>query len=70
MIATRKMTGAEFDALPYDEGRHWELLTGDLIEVPSPTPKHQKVVSNFTFSLVAYFRRHGQGDVYPDVEFA
>ncbi len=32
------MTGAQFDALPYEQGRHWELLEGDLIAVSSPTP--------------------------------
>ncbi len=69
MIATAKITGAEFDALPYDEGRKWELLSGDLIEVPSPTPKHQDIVLYMAASLSSYVRRNGTGRVYPDVEF-
>lgn len=70
MIATAKMTGAEFDALPYDEERQWELLEGDLIEVPSATPKHQKMVTNLLLSFVPYLRHDALGRVYPDVEFA
>jgi len=34
------MTAEQFDALPEEEGRNWELLDGELIEVPSATPKH------------------------------
>ena len=29
------MTGAQFDALPYEQGRQWELVNGELIDVPS-----------------------------------
>ena len=36
MATTAVMSGLQFDALPYEEGRRWELLEGDLIEVPSP----------------------------------
>ena len=44
MATVVAMTGLQFDALPYDEGRLWELLDGDLIEVPSPTLQHQDIV--------------------------
>ena len=49
------MAGAQFDSLPYEEGRKWELLEGELIEVPSPTPEHQLIVSTFCASLRQYF---------------
>jgi len=48
-IAT--MSGAQFDALPYQEGRRWELLEGELIEVPSPTAEHQIIVSNILLAI-------------------
>jgi len=44
MAATTTMTGAEFDVLPVDEGRRWELINGELIAIPSPTARHQRIV--------------------------
>jgi hypothetical protein len=35
MSTATTMSGLEFDALPYEEGRRWELLEGELIEVSS-----------------------------------
>lgn len=70
MATTTSMTGAQFDALPYEEGRRWELVEGELIEVPSATPEHQLIVSNLVTSLRQYFRRSPFGGVLPDVEFA
>ena len=70
MIATAKLTGAEFDALPYEEGRQWELLEGDLIDVPSPTARHQLLMGDLFISLRLYLRSRQTGTVLPDVEFA
>ncbi len=70
MATTTYMTGAQFDALPYEEGRRWELLDGELIEVPSPTPEHQIIVGNLFASLREYLRRSSTGGALPDVEFA
>ena len=64
------MTGAQFDALPYEEGRRWELLDGELIEVPSPTPEHQMIALALAAALREYFRRTGTGGALQDVEFA
>src|ERR1022692_3670207 len=38
------MTAEQFDALPKEEGRKWELLDGELIEVPSATPRHNRIL--------------------------
>jgi len=70
MAATTSMTGAQFDALPYEEGRRWELLDGELIEVPSPTPKHQFISGNLFASLRDYMRRSRTGGPLQEVEFA
>jgi Uma2 family endonuclease len=63
------MSGLQFDALPYEEGRRWELLEGDLIQVSSPTPRHQAVVFNILMALRHYLPG-GKGVSFADVEFA
>jgi len=64
------MTGAAFDALPYEEGRLAQLVNGRLLRFPDFTPEHQGVRMNFALSLAGYFREHSFGRAYPDVEFA
>ena len=70
MASTATMTGAQFDALPYDEGRRWELIEGDLVAVSSPTPEHQLILQKLLFALMLYFQQHPGGIVLSDVEFA
>ena len=69
MATTALMSGLQFDALPYEEGRRWELLEGDLIEVPSATLRHQQIVSRLLASR-RYLGQEIQGRVFADVEFA
>ena len=69
MATAVTMSGQMFDALPYDDGRRWELLEGDLIEVSSPTPQHRDIVFN-VLSALRHFLAAGQGRAYGDVEFA
>jgi Uma2 family endonuclease len=65
------MSGAQFDALPYEEGRRWELLEGELIEVPSPTLRHQVVVRILLVAIQRHLEvGHEQCVVASDVEFA
>jgi Uma2 family endonuclease len=63
------MSGQQFDALPDEEGRRWELLEGELIEVSSPTPRHQEIVPNIVIALRQYLAA-GKGIALQDVEFA
>lgn len=67
--AATTMTGAQFDALPYEEGRRWELVCGELIAVPSPTLRHQEVVSRILAALRQHLGKE-KGLAVPDVEFA
>jgi Uma2 family endonuclease len=69
MATSATMSGLQFDALPYEEGRRWELLEGDPIEVSSPTPRHQAVVFNILMALRHYLAG-GKGAAFADVEFA
>jgi Uma2 family endonuclease len=71
MATTVLVTGAQFDALPYEEGRLWELVDGEMIPMPSATTEHQLIVQNILVSLVLHLRaHHGQGIAVADVEFA
>ncbi|HTS29313.1 MAG TPA: Uma2 family endonuclease [Bryobacteraceae bacterium] len=69
MATTTTMTGAAFDQLPYEEGRNLELLQGELIVVPSPTPEHQMIVGGLYVSFVECFRREPGGGALLDSEF-
>lgn len=64
------MTGAEFDALPYEEGRQWELLDGELIEMSRSNVGNQRILVRLILSFGEYFRGTTAGGIYPDVEFA
>ncbi len=70
MATLANMSGVQFDALPYEEGRQWELLDGDLIPVPSASIKHQRIVIRLSTSLENYLNSHENGMTVPDVEFA
>src|ERR1022692_4922309 len=70
MATTTTMSGAAFYRLPYEEGRHLELLKGEVVDVPRPTPEHQIIVTILGGSLLDYFRREPGGVALPDCEFA
>jgi Uma2 family endonuclease len=69
MVTGSPMSGLQFDALPYEEGRVWELLEGDPIEVSSPTPRHQKIVFRVLLALRQHLLSH-RAEILADVEFA
>jgi len=64
------MSGAAFDQLPYEEGRRWELVQGEMIAVSSATLEHQGIVLDLGANLRQYLRREPRGGVALDVEFA
>jgi Uma2 family endonuclease len=71
MEAVATLTGPEFDALPYEEGRRWELLDGELIAVSSPTPEHQIILQRILLAMLLYFRDRARlGIALTDVEMA
>jgi Uma2 family endonuclease len=47
-----------------DDGRRYELLEGEAFMVPSPTPRHQRVLGNLFRIVEAHARTHGLGRVY------
>jgi Uma2 family endonuclease len=71
MAAATTITGAQFDAMPDEEGRRWELVNGELISVPSPTWQHQDFESRILFALRCYLETSKiSGLAGHDVEFA
>jgi Uma2 family endonuclease len=71
MATITNISGAQFDAMPYEEGRQWELVNGELISVPSPTWRHQEFVLRIQLALRSYFEASKiPGLAGQDVEFA
>jgi Uma2 family endonuclease len=71
MATITTISGAQFDALPYAEGRQSELVDGELFSVSSPTPRHQDIVFEILLAVRRYLRQGGaEGLAYQDVEFA
>jgi Uma2 family endonuclease len=70
MATTTTMSGAAFDQLPYEELHRWELLRGELIVVPSKTPRHQIIVGTLFASLDKYLDHEHLGVTLPNCEFA
>ncbi len=50
------MTAEQFDALPEEEERKWELLDGELIEVPSATPEHNLILGRIHALIYSFAR--------------
>ncbi len=59
---TLPMTYHEYALLPQDRNRY-EVLDGELYMTPSPTYRHQRIVSHLHSLLAAYVSRHGLGEV-------
>src|SRR5271169_5457078 len=71
MAAIASMTGAQLDALPFEDGRRHELVEEELIAVSSPTPEHQIILQRILFALMLHLQSNPeQGLALTDVEFA
>jgi len=56
--ADPRVSFAELQAWP-DDGRRYELYDGEVIVVPSPFPRHQRVAFKIGEIMADYERRHG-----------
>ena len=56
-------TKAAVQALP-DDGQRYELVWGELLVTPAPSPRHERVLMDLLEALLPYVRRHGLGRVY------
>lgn len=64
------MTAEQFDALPEEEVRKWELLDGELVEVPSATPKHNRILMRLSRLLDEFAEARKLGAVLPETDLA
>jgi Uma2 family endonuclease len=64
------MTAEQFDALPEEEIRKWELLDGELIEVPSATPKHNRILMRLGRFLDSFAEERKLGAVLIETDLA
>ncbi len=68
-IATRRYDWdySDYARLP-DDGNHYEVLDGELLVTPSPSPDHQNVMGELYVLLRGYVERHRLGVVILDVD--
>jgi Uma2 family endonuclease len=60
-------TYSEYARFP-DDGNRYEVIDGEVLVTPSPSPMHQEVVARVLMALREYVARHALGIVLPDVD--
>jgi Uma2 family endonuclease len=59
-----KLTYDEFQTLPRDGSKRFELIEGEVFMTPSPNTKHQMAASNLHFALRKFIDEHDFGRVF------
>lgn len=54
-----RFTYEDYKSLPESMDKRYELLDGDLVMVPAPTIRHQRIARNLEFILHAFVQAHG-----------
>jgi Uma2 family endonuclease len=60
-------TYSEYARFP-DDGNRYEVIDGEVLVTPAPTPHHQHVMFTLGIALREYVERFGLGFVLPDVD--
>ena len=60
---TRKLDYTDYLATPND-GKRYQIVEGELLVTPSPSPVHQRVSRRLQRQLEDYFQRLGIGEVF------
>lgn len=61
--STKKMDYELYRLLPED-GKRTELIDGELLMTPAPSPRHQRVVASLGFQLVGFVKANALGEVF------
>src|SRR5579872_2121800 len=69
MATQTLITAEEFDQLPEQEGRRFELLDGEMIEMPTATARHNFIQMRLGAELHGWLKE-SRGAVLPTTEFA
>jgi Uma2 family endonuclease len=59
-----KLTYEEFQTLPRDGSKRFELIEGEVFMTPSPSTRHQTAASNLHLALGNFVRERNLGRVY------
>jgi Uma2 family endonuclease len=65
--ASGEWTYSEYARLP-DDGNRYEVVDGEVLVTPAPTPHHQKVIMRLAVRLLEYVEGRGAGWVLQDVD--
>lgn len=57
----------EYARLP-DDGNRYEVIDGEVLVTPSPSPMHQHILATLIIALRTFVERHPLGVVLPDVD--
>ena len=60
----RKLGYSDLKVTPTD-GKRYELIRGELLVTPSPTPRHQRASRELMVQLVSHFHARSLGEVFP-----
>jgi Uma2 family endonuclease len=69
MVTTTHLTFEEFQQLPEEDGKRYELDEGELVMEPSPTFLHNRVCRRIAASLSEFVERHQLGEVTFETDF-
>ena len=61
-VLEKQLTYKDYEALP--EGAPYQLIDGELIMTPAPTPLHQNIIGNIYQSLRYFVESHKLGRVF------
>lgn len=61
--ASLKLTVDDYLALPED-GRHYQLIDGELVMAPAPLRYHQKILVRLSHLILDFLHHHPQGELY------
>jgi Uma2 family endonuclease len=65
MLPTKLPMITRHDYQEMQEGPpYYQVIEGDLIMSPSPTPNHQRVALNIAFQFQTYLAKHPVGEVF------
>ena len=58
-----KFTYSDLEHFP-DDGKRREIIHGELVVTPAPSPQHQRLVKRIAVELELYLRAHPLGEVF------
>jgi Uma2 family endonuclease len=60
-------TYSEYARFP-DDGNRYEVIDGEVLVTPAPSPRHQDILAELTGLLRQYVARHRLGKIIPDID--